>query len=118
LAELSSEPFILLDEGQLCEPLEYFKKNNLQPNIHYRVHDDYTIMSMIEKGLGISILPELILNRISYNLVTKKISPAIVRTIGIAFKNFKALPIASRYFISFLVKQYGDISEYKNLQVM
>ena len=109
LADLANEPFILLDEGQLCEPLEYFKQHNLQPNIQYRVHDDYTIMSMIEKGLGISILPELILNRINYNILTKKISPAIVRTIGIAFKDFKALPIASRYFINFLVKQYGDI---------
>ncbi len=115
LAELSNEPFILLDEGQLSEPLEYFKKNNLQPNIQYRVHDDYTIMSMIEKGLGISILPELILNRINYNILTKRISPTIVRTIGIAFKNFKALPIASRYFINFLVKQYGDISENKDI---
>lgn len=110
LKELSSEPFILLDEGQLSEPLEFFKQNNLQPNIQYRVHDDYTIMSMIEKGLGISILPELVLKRINYNIVTKEISPPIVRTIGIAFKNKKALPIASRYFIDFLVKQYGDIT--------
>ena len=108
LKELSSEPFILLDEGQLSEPLEFFKQNNLQPNIQYRVHDDYTIMSMIEKGLGISILPELVLNRINYNIVTKKIVPPIVRTIGIAFKNKNALPIASKYFIDFLVKQYGQ----------
>lgn len=115
LAELATEPFILLDEGQLCEPLEYFKTNNLQLNIQYRVHDDYTIMSMIEHGLGISILPELILNRINYNIVTKKISPAIVRTIGIAFKNFKALPIASRYFINFLIKRYGDITDESRL---
>ncbi|MBP2651050.1 MAG: transcriptional regulator [Firmicutes bacterium] len=110
LKELSSEPFILLDEGQLSEPLEFFKQNNLQPNIQYQVHDDYTIMSMIEKGLGISILPELILNRINYNIITKKISPPILRTIGIAFKNKQALPIASRYFIDFLVKQYRDIT--------
>ncbi|MDU4960996.1 MAG: LysR family transcriptional regulator [Sporomusaceae bacterium] len=108
LAELSNEPFILLDEGQLSEPLEYFKRHNLQPDIHYRVHDDYTIMSMIEKGLGISILPELVLNRVNYNIVIKKISPAIIRTIGIAFKQLPALPIASRAFIDFLVKRYGD----------
>ena len=65
---------------------------------------------MIEKGLGISILPELVLNRINYNIVTKKIAPPIVRTIGIAFKNKKALPIVSRYFIDFLVKRYGDLT--------
>lgn len=106
LAELSKEPFILLDEGHLSEPLEIFKQNNLHPNIQYRVHDDYTIMSMVEKGLGISILPELVLNRISYHLALKKISPSIVRTIGIAYKNKKTLPIASRFFVDFLIDQF------------
>lgn len=110
LMELSSEPFILLDEGELSEPLEIFKQNKLKPNIQYRAHDDYTIMSMIEKGLGISILPELVLNRISYDIVTKKISPSIVRTIGIAFKNKKALPISSRLFIDFLVNNINEQS--------
>jgi DNA-binding transcriptional LysR family regulator len=106
LEELSEEPFILLNEGELSEPLEFFKQSNLQPNIQYRVIDDYTIMSMIENGLGISILPKLVLNRTNYNIITKEISPPIVRTIGIAFKNKKALPIASRYFIDFLVQQF------------
>ncbi len=109
LKELATEPFILLNEGQLSEPLEFFKQNHLHPNIQYRVYDDYTIMSMIENGLGISILPKLVLHRIHYNIVTKQISPPIIRTIGIAFKNRKSLPIASRYFIDFLVKQYSDL---------
>jgi DNA-binding transcriptional LysR family regulator len=107
LEELSSEPFILLNEGELSEPLELFKQSNLQPNIQYRVIDDYTIMSMIENGLGISILPKLVLNRTNYNIITKEISPPIIRTIGIAFKNKKALPIASRYFIDFIVQQFS-----------
>lgn len=108
LKELSSEPYILLDEGELSEPLEFFKQNNLQPNIQYRVYDDYTIMSMIEKGLGIAILPKLVLSRFHYNIVTKEISPPIVRTIGLAFKNKKVLPIASRYFIDIIIERYGS----------
>jgi DNA-binding transcriptional LysR family regulator len=106
LKALSTEPFILLDEGQLSGPLEFFKLNHLEPNIQYRVHDDYTIMSMIEKGLGISVLPKLILSRVNYNIVTKEISPPIIRTIAIAFKNKKALPMASRYFLDFIVKHF------------
>lgn len=109
LTELSGEPFILLNEGQFSEPLEFFRQNHLHPNVQYRVYDDYTIMSMIEQGLGISILPELILTRINYDIVTKQISPPIIRTIGIAFKNKKALPIASRNFIDFLLKQFDAV---------
>ncbi|RKQ34754.1 LysR family transcriptional regulator [Oceanobacillus halophilus] len=104
--ELSNEPFILLDEGELSEPLEIFKAQQLQPNIQFRVHDDYTIMAMVENSLGISILPELVLNRINYQLVAKKISPPIIRTIGMAFKDKKTLPITSRYFIDFVIEQF------------
>lgn len=107
LEDLSKEPFILLKEGELSEPLEIFKENDLHPNIQYRVQDDYTIMAMVENGLGISILPQLILNKVSYRLVTKKITPSIVRTIGIAYKNKKTLPIASRYFIDFIIQQFS-----------
>ncbi|MBM7867761.1 LysR family transcriptional regulator [Heliobacterium gestii] len=110
LQDLVHEPFILLDEGQLSEPLEYFKQKNLQPNIQYRAHDDYTIMSMIEKELGVSILPKLVLSRSDYDIVTKEISPPIVRTISLAFKNKKVLPIASRYFMDFIVEQYGGLA--------
>ncbi|MDS0526991.1 LysR family transcriptional regulator [Clostridium sp. SHJSY1] len=106
LKELSDEPFILLDEGQSSIPLKFFEENNLQPNIQYCVYDDYTIMSMVEKGLGIAILPELVLDRISYNIIKKKIYPPIVRNIGIAFKDKNALPIASKYFIDFILKEF------------
>jgi DNA-binding transcriptional LysR family regulator len=110
LKELTHEPFILLDEGELSEPLEFFKQNKLQPNVQYRVYDDYTIMSMIEKGLGIAILPKLVLSRFHYNIVTKEISPPIVRTIALVYKNKNVLPFASRYFIDFIIEQYGNIS--------
>lgn len=106
LEELSHEPFILLDEGELSEPLEFFKRNNLQPRVQYQAHDDYTIMSMIEKGLGIAILPKLVLSRFHYNIVTKEISPPIIRIIALAYKNKNVLPIASRYFIDFIVEQF------------
>ena len=99
LEELSYEPFILLDEGQLSEPLEYFKKSNLYPNVKFKVHDDYTIMSMIESGLGIAILPKLIVGRRHYNIVLKEVSPQIFQNIALVYKEKSILPIASRYFI-------------------
>lgn len=109
LKELSSEPFILLDEGEHSEPLEIFKENNLHPNIQYQVHDDYTIMAMVENGLGISILSELVTKRTNYQFIKKHITPPIKRTIGIAFTNKKTLPISSRYFIDFLIERFEQI---------
>lgn len=108
LADLSEEEFILLEEGELSEPLEIFREHKIEPNIQYRVHDDYTIMSMVEHGLGISILPQLILNKINYDIITKEITPPIVRTIGIAYKNIQTLPSSSRFFIDFIIQQFNN----------
>lgn len=38
-------------------------RHGLTPRIHFTTWDDYAIVSMVESGLGISILPELILRR-------------------------------------------------------
>ncbi|MCG7334592.1 LysR family transcriptional regulator [Sporosarcina sp. ACRSM] len=107
LEDLTNDPYILLDEGELNEPLSIFQQNNLEPNIQYRVHDDYSIMAMIEQGLGISILSKLVLNRCPYPIVTKPIAPSVFRKISLAYKDKKVLPIASRYFIDFIIERYG-----------
>ncbi len=109
LKELASEPFILLEEGSLNEPMDCFQKHGIEPNIQYIVHDDYTIMAMIEKGLGVGILSELILNRIDYNVSIRKTEPPLARTIGVVFKNKKILPFASRQFLEYLMEEYGEL---------
>lgn len=111
LEELAKEPYILLDEGHLSEPLTVFNENKFEPNIQFRVYDDFAIMSMIEKGLGVSILPKLVLSRCPYNIETRRISPFIVRTISLAYKDKKVLPIASRYFIDFIVERYSTLDK-------
>ncbi|MEY8755771.1 LysR family transcriptional regulator substrate-binding protein [Peribacillus frigoritolerans] len=61
LEELLKDPYILLDEGVIHEPLMIFKQYDFEPDTQYRVYDPYTIMSMIEYVLGISSLPKLLL---------------------------------------------------------
>lgn len=105
LQELLEEPYILLDEGAVSEPLNVFHRHQFEPKIEYRVQDDYAIMSMIEQGLGLSILPSLVLERLQYNIVTKSIEPQVLRTISIAYKEKNILPITSRYFIDFILER-------------
>ena len=38
-------------------------RHGLTPRVHFTTWDDYAIVSMVKSGLGISILPELILRR-------------------------------------------------------
>lgn len=99
MEELLKDPYILLDEGVVPEPLMIFKQYNFEPDTQYRVYDPYAIMSMIEHELAISILSKLLLHKCPLNIITKSISPSIIRTITLTYKDKRVLPIASRYFI-------------------
>lgn len=99
---LASEPFILLEEGHYYEPLEVFRSAGLSPNIKYTIHDDYAIMTMVEAGLGVSILAELILHRTNYKIALRRTEPPVSRMVAIGYKDRESLPIASRRFIELL----------------
>lgn len=102
IKEMSAEPLILTDEGGINTVLTAFEKEKISPNIKYRIHDDHTILSMVEKGIGVSILPSMILDRASYRVKTVPIKKPVTRTVGISYLSDELLPIASKRFIEFL----------------
>ncbi|MDO4312945.1 MAG: LysR family transcriptional regulator [Eubacteriales bacterium] len=104
LRSLTTDPFILLEEGHYNEPLESFHAAGLEPNIKYTVHDDFAIMTMVEAGLGIGILAKLILRRTNYDIVCLPTDPPIYRELAIGYKEKDSLPIASKYFIKYLLE--------------
>ena len=109
LDDLVKEPFLLLEEGALSEPLEAFKQAGLEPSVRLCVHGDYSILSMIELGLGVSILPELVLRKTNYQVAILPLKPVLTRKIGLIMKNKNDLPIASKYFIEFLFAHIDEL---------
>ena len=103
LENLEKEPFLLLEEGALSEPLEAFRQAGLEPSVRLCVHDDYSILSMIESGLGVSILPELVLRKTNYQVAILPIKPVLTRKIGLVMKDKNIMPLAAKYFIDFLL---------------
>ncbi|MGI6721231.1 MAG: LysR family transcriptional regulator [Anaerovoracaceae bacterium] len=85
-----------------------FKKHKLEPDIAFLVKEDYTIMSMVENGLGVSVLPEFVLKRNPYNIVTIPMKKELHRELGIMTRKGDALPWAARKFIEFAA---GDRKE-------
>ena len=99
---LLDEPFMLLEKGGKSEISEIFTTNHLSPNIHFTTWDDYAIMSMVECGLGISILPELILKRIPYRIIKKELEIPAYRKIGLVLKNSQTASLAVKRFMGYL----------------
>lgn len=99
---LCKEPFMLLEKGAKAEISEIFEKNHLTPNVKFTTWDDYAVMSMVESGLGIAVLPELILKRVPYRIKIKELDVPAYRNIGLAFRDTKTASLAVKRFVEYL----------------
>lgn len=102
LARLCEEPFMLLERGAKAEVSELFERSHLTPRVRFTTWDDYAIMSMVESGLGVSILPRLIMKRVPYRVLAKKLDVPAYRDIGLAVKNKETASLAVKRFVEYL----------------
>lgn len=101
-AALSEYPFMLLEKSGRSEISDVSERHGIKLNVRFTTWDDYSIMSMVESGLGISVLPELILRRIPYHIVTKELDVPAYREIGMAFRDKEKLPLAVLRFLDYM----------------
>ncbi|AND85504.1 LysR family transcriptional regulator [Clostridium tyrobutyricum] len=99
---LCDYPFMLLEKGAKAEISDIFEQCNISPKVHFTTWDDYAIMSMVESSLGISILPQLILQRIPYHIVAKELEIPAYRKIGLALKDKKSASLAVKRFLDYI----------------
>lgn len=83
-AQLAGEPFISLMENSNQDARSVLEAAGVQVEVKYTAKDDYAILAMVEAGLGVSIMPELLLEGHSGGIATVEIEGAQMRTIGLA----------------------------------
>ncbi|AWE09321.1 LysR family transcriptional regulator [Lysinibacillus sp. 2017] len=99
---IKEDPLIKSKKGSDNDLIRILKEHNITPNIKFELTDDQAIISMVANGMGISILPEMVLHRVPTNVRTIKLEGENFRTIGIASTNFKTLAPATKKFIEYL----------------
>ncbi|MFD2970344.1 LysR family transcriptional regulator [Peribacillus deserti] len=102
---IHNESFIMPKAG--CDVLikRILRENNVHPNVIFEIKDNSTIISMVQEGLGITILPEMILPK---NIPNTKVIPLetdLYREIGIAIKSIKQASPSSKKFVE-ISKEY------------
>ncbi len=100
--DLNDEPFMLLEHGGKTEVSELLEEYQVDPNVLFTTWDDYAIMAMVESGLGVGILPRLILQRIPYNIEIRSLSVPVFREIGFVMREQADVSEAVKRFISYL----------------
>lgn len=99
IQHIANEPFIMPKAG--CEELikKLFKKNHVHPNIYCEIGDNQTIMAMVQRNLGISIVPEMILPS-DPELNIFHLKEECFRTIGLAVPYIERTSPAVTAFIN------------------
>lgn len=110
IEELDHLPFLLLEHGGKTEVSDLLEQFSVRPNIRFTTWEDFAIMAMVEKGLGISILPDMILRRIPYKIEVRSLQNPYYRPIGLAMKTLEQLTPAAKKFVAYL--SYREI-EYR-----
>lgn len=81
---LNGLPFLLLEHGGKTEVSDLLERAHVQPDVRFTTWEDFAIMAMAERGLGVGILPNLILRRIPYRIEIRPLANPYYRPIGLA----------------------------------
>lgn len=108
LVECETEAFITLLEASNHDANKALSAAGIKPNIKFSTKDDYAIIAMVEQGLGISIMPELLLRGRHDNVAIKELVPPSKRTIGLAIGETSSQSPATRKFADYIIKWVKD----------
>ncbi len=104
LVECETEPFISLLESSDHDARRALDAAGVKPNVRFYTKDDYAVIAMVEQGLGISIMPELLLKGRQYDLQILPLVPEAKRTIGLAIAAGDRAGPATRRFADYVVR--------------
>ena len=99
------ETFISLLESSDHDLRRALDAEGIRPHIRFITKDDYAIIAMVEQGLGIAIMPELLLRGRTDNIAALELKPQASRTIALAVTEQGQQSPAARMFADFVIQR-------------
>ena len=109
--ELLKSPLILYDNDDKCGVIaqQYLKAAALPlRSAPYHVREDSTIFSLVEQGLGVSVVPELAFKDLPDSVARVPLSEPLERIIGVAILPQSLKVPAVRAFLGVLKRQFPE----------
>ena len=119
MAEASSYPIRQLNDERIIElsdnannevtkVYEHLKSQLGSPLTAFcEVNDDYSAMAMVESGLGVTVLPELVTKRMPFRMTLKEFDPPQYRDIGVAVRKGRRSSPATERFLQVVLEYFG-----------
>ena len=96
-SRLGGEPFISLPKSSDHDIHRALDKAGITPSIRYTTKDDYAVIAMVERGLGVSIVPELLVRGRGESVELRPLEPRATRTIALALPRGSASPAVEAF---------------------
>ncbi len=109
ISRLPQERFIKLREEEDTELSDFLSHLPAPPRARYEVNDDHMILSMVEAGLGMSVMHSLLFDLGRYDVVWKDFDMQQPRSIGIATQKHGRITSATRLFIEHARRELSSI---------
>lgn len=81
-----------------------FARNRVRPNIRYTTMESFSVMSMVEQGLGVSVMNKLITEKRVCDVAMIPIDPPASITLGAAFHSRTDASPAAKMFLKYAVR--------------
>ena len=111
LKECANDRFIMPALGCDDDVTALFAKNGIVPNVQFTTLESFSVMSMVEQGLGMSVMNELITEKRICDVVKLPLDPPSQITLGIALHSKADISPAVRMFWKYAVRMLTKKAE-------
>ncbi|MCM1159087.1 MAG: LysR family transcriptional regulator [Bacteroidales bacterium] len=109
LKELADQNFVSQRESTDADIQNLFRKYQLQIRSSCHVVDDLSTIAMVAAGLGICIMPKLVMQNIPYHVDMYPLKPAEHRTIGLCSLNPELMAPAVKSMYKYILKFFKTL---------
>lgn len=102
LKQLQDYPLIMPYREYDTDANKVIRNAGLESSVRYRSKDDFAVLSMVQHGIGISILPELTIERFPGIFDYRMLDPESYRSLGIGVRSIKEAGPLTRSVINYI----------------
>lgn len=102
LEECRDQPFIMTAQGRDHDIISLLKQSDVDVNVRFSTLENYSALALVESGLGISIMNQLITRGLDRRVKYIPLSPPRSISLGIAVPSMETLSPAARKLIEYI----------------
>lgn len=111
LENCATDRFIMPALGCDDDVEALFAKNHIQPNVQFTTLESFSVMSMVEQGLGMTVMNQLITEKRICDIAMLPIDPPSQITLGVAMNSRADVSPAVKMFLKYAVRMLTRIEQ-------